>query len=147
MIKLTATSILLVDSDTEFSRLTTNILVSNGYDVSTVFSGEKAIEYVLSLRKKYDLIIIDINLCTGINAIECAKIILNEKDIPIIFSTSLVNSNYLELIENVISYGFIIKDNPYTALINAIKVALKLHNHKLKIEEKHFHHQRLSRPL
>ncbi len=138
-----ATSILLVDSDTEFSILMTKMLVSIGYDVSTVFSAEKAIEYVLSLQKKYDLIIIDINAGKSINAIECAKVILNEKDIPIVFSTSKDNSNCLERIENVLTYGFILKDNPSTVLINAIKVALKLHNYKSKIEEKHFHYQKI----
>lgn len=96
-----------------------------GYAVVTANSGETAIE--LSSREVgIDLILMDINLGGGIDGPEAARRILMTRDVPIVFLTSHSEKEYVERVEEITRYGYVIKNSSDFVLESSIKMAFKL---------------------
>ncbi|MGE8720769.1 PAS domain-containing protein [Leptospira terpstrae] len=83
------------------------------------------------------IILMDINSGHGM---EAAKIILKQKDIPLIFVSSNTNKEIVTKTEGITSYGYVVKSSTITVLDASIKMALKLFyaNQKLKESEENF---------
>ncbi len=75
--------ILLVENEPIIAAAQARALQELGYNVKTATSGEKAQR--LAGGGTFNLILMDINLGSGMDGTEAAEKILRERDIPIIF--------------------------------------------------------------
>ncbi|MFZ4616906.1 MAG: PAS domain S-box protein [Rectinemataceae bacterium] len=101
------------------------LLEKLGYKVITIDTGEKAIE-LMNGYPSIDLILMDIDLGTGMDGTQAAEIILESHDIPIVFLSSHTETDVVEKTENITSYGYIVKNSSITVLDASIKMAFKL---------------------
>ena len=109
-----------------------------GYHVLVAQSGKKAVEKVRA-HADIDLVLMDVDLGRGkMDGTEAAKIILEERDLPILFLSSHTERDIVEKTERITSYGYVVKESGITVLDASIKMALKLHaaHHRLEDQEK-----------
>jgi PAS domain S-box-containing protein len=124
-IKNQVRSILLVEDEAIIAMVESKLLERNGYAVSAVMSGEKAIEVVK--EDNFDLILMDIDLGPGkMTGTKAAEIILEDHDIPIVFLSSHTEQAIVEKTEGITSYGYIVKNSGDTVLLASIKMAFRL---------------------
>ncbi|MGV8119069.1 MAG: response regulator [Candidatus Xenobiia bacterium LiM19] len=79
--------ILLVEDDRVTALIEEKILKREGYEVTNVGTGEKAVEAV-RVDPSIDIVLMDINLGEGIDGTEAAKQILEIRSLPVVFLTS-----------------------------------------------------------
>ena len=82
-----------------------------------------------------DLVLMDINLGSGIDGTEAAEIILKSRDLPLIFLSSHREPEIVEKSEKASSYGYVVKSSTTTVLDASIKMAFKLFAAKEQIKE------------
>ncbi len=129
------TTILLVEDEEITANVQSDQLAKKGYIVKHLDTGEKAVEYTLKNRNSLDLILMDINLGSGIYGTEAAEQILEKTDIPIVFLSSHTSGEFVEKAEKLSSYGYVVK-NPGIAVLDAsIKMALRLFDEKKEAEQ------------
>ena len=107
-----------------------------GYNVITAESGETAIDIVCSKRERVDLILMDIDLGSGMDGTETAQEILKEHNVPVLFLSSHTEKEIVEKTEKITSYGYVVKNTGITVLYASIKMAFKLFEAKIKEKEK-----------
>jgi len=95
-----------------------------GYTVVLVNTADEAIKVVAD--NNIDLILMDIDLGKGMDGTQAAEIILKEHDIPIIFLSSHIEPDVVEMTEKITSYGYVVKNSSITVLDASIKMAFKL---------------------
>jgi CheY-like chemotaxis protein len=117
--------ILLVEDEALIAMNEAQMLKKHGYEVVTVYNGEKAIEAVSS-DSDISLILMDIDLGSGIDGTQAAEKILEEKDIPVVFLSSHTEPEVVEKTEKITSYGYVVKNSGATVFDTSIKMALKL---------------------
>jgi len=134
-------TILLVEDDAVIAMNESKELINHGYNVIPVLNSHKALEAISDHNRVIDLILMDINLGNNLDGTEVAKIILKNHDIPLLFLSNYTESEIVEKTENIIFYGYVVKDSGFTVLDASIKMAFKLHqayqnlkNQKLEIE-------------
>ena len=120
-------SILLVEDERITALTTMKLLKKSGYETIAVSSGEAAVDY-LKNSDTPDLIIMDIELGSGMDGPETAGKILKDLDIPIVFNSSHTEQEMVEKTEKITSYGYIVKNTGPTVLLTTVKLAFKLHN-------------------
>lgn len=120
--------ILLVEDEVLIALATKKKLEEKGYEVIHAKNGELAIDYALKLSP--DLILMDINLGSGIDGTEAAKRIIDEIDVPIIFHSSHSEEEVVKKTEGITSYGYVIKNSGDFVLNASIKMAFRLHEAK-----------------
>jgi len=118
-------TILLVEDDYATAKLTSEVIKRSGYNVITADSGEKAFEIAVS-DEKTDLILMDIDLGSGIDGAEAAGLILEKRNIPIIFLSNHTESETIKKVENIASYGYVVKNSGGFVLQTSIEMAFKL---------------------
>ncbi|MBP8083947.1 MAG: PAS domain S-box protein [Spirochaetes bacterium] len=123
-------SLLLVEDEVLIAMSEQIELEKCGYNVHHVLSGEKAIDAVLENILTIDLILIDIDLGSGIDGTQAAEQILNIKDIPIVFLSSHTEPEIVEKTERLTSYGYVVKNSGIVVLDASIKMAIKLFKEK-----------------
>jgi PAS domain S-box-containing protein len=96
-----------------------------GYEVCTVTNGQKAIE-LCRADPGIDLILMDIDLGHGIDGTETARLILQNRVIPIVFLSSHTEPDFVDRTEAITSYGYVVKNSSITVLDASIKMAFKL---------------------
>ncbi|OHD75964.1 MAG: hypothetical protein A3J97_04275 [Spirochaetes bacterium RIFOXYC1_FULL_54_7] len=96
-----------------------------GYEILTVTGGQKAIE-VCKADRDIDLILMDIDLGRGMDGTEAAKLILQDRDIPIVFLSSHTEPDVVIRTEAITSYGYVVKNSSITVLDASIKMGFKL---------------------
>ena len=130
-------TILLVEDDPLLAFTEIHWLKRAGYNSLHVLTGERAIDIVREKRNEIDLILMDINLGSGIDGTQAAGEILKVNDIPIIFLSSHTEKEVVEKTERITSYGYVVKDSNEVVLLASIKMALKLHSFdkELRIKE------------
>lgn len=117
---------ILITEDNVITGLATQTQLNRlGFDAIHVTSGEKAIEILLK-DSAYNLVLMDIDLGSGMDGITTAEQILSSIDIPIIFLSSHTEEEYLKRIKEVTRYGFIPKNAHELVLQSSIEVALEL---------------------
>jgi len=125
-------TILLVEDEAILAMTGKNSLEKYGYEVITVGTGEKAVETVRTTAH-ISLILMDIDLGTGIDGTEAASIILKDHDIPVVFLSSHSEREIVAKTEKITSYGYVLKNSSITVLDASIKMAFKLFEASRKI--------------
>jgi PAS domain S-box-containing protein len=120
-----AAHILLVEDEALIAMDEANTLKSHGFSVETVYQGEQAIEAVRE-RPGYSLVLMDIDLGSGMDGTEAAEKILAEHDIPIVFLTSHPEREYVEKVKTITRYGYVLKSAGEFVLVETIQMALDL---------------------
>ena len=128
--------ILLVEDEALIALSEVQELEDYGYRVSHVLSGEDAVTHLTSKARETDLILMDINLGNGIDGTEAARIILEVYDIPIIFLSSHTEPEIVQKTEMITSYGYIVKNTGITVIDASIKMAFKLNDTKIRLQNK-----------
>jgi PAS domain S-box-containing protein len=115
-------SILIVEDELISANDLKEILISFGYHVTGIAStGERAVELVDEACP--DLILMDINLGSGINGIEAAERILSQVSIPIIYVSAYMNSAMVTRAKVTNPYGYILKPFDIRELRTVIEIA------------------------
>ncbi len=123
--------ILLVEDEAIIAMSSKRQLEQYGYTVIHASTGEKAVTSIKTTAE-IDLILMDINLGSGIDGTEAAEIILKDYDIPIVFVSSHTEPEVVEKTEKITSYGYVVKSSSITVLDASIKMAFKLFEEKKK---------------
>ncbi len=125
--------ILLVEDEAIIAMNEKMSLEKYGYEVVTAHTGEKAVK-TIKTTSDIDLILMDIDLGSGIDGTETAEIILKEKEIPVVFLSSHTEPEVVEKTEKITSYGYVVKNSGDTVLDASIKMAFKLFDAKKNIQ-------------
>jgi PAS domain S-box-containing protein len=128
-------TLLLVEDEPIIALSEKSALNKYGYHVITASKGEKAVEMVES-NPEISLILMDIDLGTGIDGTEAAAQILTRHKIPIVFLSSHSEREIVEKTERITSYGYVVKNSSITVLDASIKMAFKLFDASVKEREK-----------
>ena len=124
-------TILLVEDEVMIAMAEKKTLERYGYKVITAMTGESAVE-IMGTAPEIDLILMDINLGSGIEGTEAAEKILQHHDLPLIFLSSHTEPEVVDKTEGISSYGYIVKASGDTVLIASIKMAFKLFEARVK---------------
>jgi PAS domain S-box-containing protein len=127
-------TLLLVEDDVILALAEKMQLERYGYTVVNADSGEKAVELLKSIPG-IDLILMDIDLGSGIDGTQAAEAILARQDIPIVFLSSHTEPHVVERTERISSYGYVEKSSSITVLDASIKMAFKLFDAKGRMAE------------
>nr|HPO49259.1 PAS domain S-box protein [Spirochaetota bacterium] len=119
-------NILIVEDDKVSSLLIKDLLEKSGYIVTSVYSGEEAIEKVVKEDFTPNLILMDIDLGRGIDGTQAAKEILKRKHIPVVFHTSHTEKEYVDKIKEITRYGYVVKNSGDFVLKASIDTAFEL---------------------
>ncbi len=118
-------TIMLVEDDILTAMTEKMTLEKHGYYVIIAKSGEKAVE-IIRMYLRIDLVLMTVDLFDGIDGIQAAEIILNERTLPIIFLSNHFDSDVSERTKNIISYGYVLKNSSFMVLDASIQMALRL---------------------
>jgi PAS domain S-box-containing protein len=119
--------LLLVEDEAIISVVTAKMLKRSGYEVITASNGKKAVETALT-DSSIDLILMDIDLGSGVNGPEAARQILETRNIPIVFLTSHSEQSIVESVKEITRYGYVIKNSGDFVLLSSIDMAFELFN-------------------
>ena len=124
-INLDNSKILIVDDIPANVKILGKLMQNNGFTVFVATSGESAV----STAKKVlpDLILMDLNMpdMDGIEAVKQIKSNLNERDIPIIFTTAVDDSDKIIEGFEAGAADYVVKPFNHSELIQRIKTHLK----------------------
>ncbi|MFP4407790.1 MAG: response regulator [Spirochaetaceae bacterium] len=96
--------ILLVEDEALIAMAEAQMLKQHGYEVVTAHNGKKAIEAVDS-DPEISLILMDIDLGTGMDGTEAAETILTSRYLPIVFLTSHSEKEYVDRVKKISGYA------------------------------------------
>jgi two-component system, sensor histidine kinase PdtaS len=132
-------TILLVEDDAIIAFSEKMALEQYGYTVITTGSGERAVELINRIPG-IDLVLMDIDLGSGMDGTEAAVRILEKHELPIVFLSSHTEPEILEKTEKTTSYGYVVKSSSITVLDASIKMAFRLFeaNKTLRESEERF---------
>jgi len=132
--------LLIVEDEIIIALTESAMLRKNGYEVQAVSSGERALEAVKD-NADIDLVLIDLNLGSGMNGAEASRRILEIRDLPVIFLTSHTGKEIVDQVKSITRYGYVTKGSGEYILISSIEMALELFQSRKKIEasEANFH--------
>ncbi len=121
----TVKRILLVEDEALIAMNEAATLRKYGYEVITVHNGKKAIE--TASVEEIDLVLMDIDLGSGkMDGTEAAEIILEQKELPIVFCTSHAEKEYVDKVKKITGYGYVLKNSGEFVLIESINMAFTL---------------------
>ena len=126
--------ILLVEDQAILAMSEAKMLQNHGFEVVTVYNGEKAVE-MMDSDLEISLILMDIDLGRGIDGSEAAKLILEVHDLPIVFLTSHSEKEYVKRAKEISNYGYVLKNSGEFVITESIEKAYELFSSKKRIEE------------
>lgn len=118
-------TILLVEDEVLIALAERKLLERSGYRVLTAKTGEQAVELTRTTAA-IDLILMDIDLGSGISGTEAAKTILGERSIPLAFLSSHTEPEVVDSTEGITSYGYILKTSGDTVELASVRMAFRL---------------------
>jgi len=127
--------ILLVENDVKTALAESERIRSFGYDVIVVHDGERAAQSA-TRSTDLDLVLMNINLATGVDSAEAARLILEKKSIPIVFLVAFAECDMVDRVRGIARYGYIIKDSGDAVLRSSIELALELFEAQQRISER-----------
>ncbi|TVR93215.1 MAG: PAS domain S-box protein [Spirochaetaceae bacterium] len=127
--------VLLVEDEPIVALTHSRLLERAGYQVHTARSGEQAVQAALSTDARYDIVLMDIDLGSGIDGTTAAEQILAERDLPVLFLSSHTEPEIVEKTEKITSYGYVVKSSSPTVLFASMNMAFKLHAAKRQLEQ------------
>ncbi|NBC29810.1 MAG: response regulator [Spirochaetes bacterium] len=119
--------ILLVEDEAVIALSEKRTIQAHGFNVTVAHSGVAAVDAALGDARP-DLILMDIDLGSGIDGTEAAQQILSELSLPIVFLTSHTEKDYVDRVRDITNYGYVIKHSGEFVLIESIRMALELFN-------------------
>lgn len=134
MVAISGTSILLVEDNAVIGLAEENVLRSHGMDVIRVVDGASAVE-VVARGEEIDLVLMDIDLGSGMDGPAAAERILELRDLPIIFLTAHGEQETVGRVENIARYGYVLKSAGEFVLLQSISGALELFVTRRRVEE------------
>jgi len=120
-----AGKILLVEDEAIIALAQTQLLRKHDFEVVRAQSGEEAVA-LAETEAGLSVILMDIDLGSGIDGTEAAQRILAAHDIPIIFVTSHAEKSFVDRVKKITSYGYVLKNSGEFVLIEAITMATTL---------------------
>jgi len=118
-------NILIVEDERIIAEVIAKMVNKMGYSVIGIENkGKNAVR--TALKKRPDLILMDIELKDELDGIEAAKIIKSKIDVPVIYITAFMNSNRKRKAKLTKPCEYIIKPFDNTELEKCIKKILKL---------------------
>ncbi len=118
-------TILLVEDELITAMAQAQFLTNSGYNVIQAGDGDSAISIALE-NSEVDLVLMDIDLGSGINGTRAAEIILSGRNIPILFLTSHAEKEMVQMVKNITRYGYVIKNSGEFVLLSSIEMAFEL---------------------
>jgi len=140
-------TILLVEDEAIIAMAERRQLEREGYRVLHALSGEKALDIARELADPIDLILMDIDLGGGMSGTEAATVILETRDVPVLFLSSHVEKEVVETTERISSYGYVVKHSSFTVLSASIKMAFRLYEAQKAIARKNMEIQAANEEL
>lgn len=119
-------TILLVEDEAIIALAEQRLLERNGYCVRVVHTGEQAIA-AATQSEPPDLVLMDIDLGSGMKGTEAAEQILTKRSLPLVFLSSHTEAEIVDLTEGITSYGYVVKNSGETVLLASIRMAFRLH--------------------
>jgi CheY-like chemotaxis protein len=118
-------TLLLVEDEAIIAMVEAQMLESFGYRVVTALSGEEAVEQVME-NGAISLVLMDIDLGSGMDGAEAAQRILDVRNLPIIFLTSHSERAMVEKVQGITRFGYVIKSTGDFVLRSTIEMAYEL---------------------
>lgn len=118
-------TILLVEDEVITAMAQAQFLTNSGYNVVQANDGDTAISIALE-NGDIDLVLMDIDLGSGIDGTRAAELILSGRDIPILFLTSHAEKEMVQMVRNITRYGYVIKNSGEFVLLSSIEMAFEL---------------------
>ena len=116
--------ILVIEHESEAFPSTEDAISGFGYKIIRARSGDEAVT-VLSDNVIINLIIMEIDLGSGMDGAETARNILSRVNIPIIFYTAHTEKEYIEKVRDIPHYGYVVKSSGIYVLQSSIETALR----------------------
>ena len=126
--------ILLVEDEEFISLSESRLLKKHGFSVLCASSGEEAVR-MFHEDPEIDLVLMDIDLGRGMDGAEAAKLMLKEREVPVVFLSSHTKSEIVARTEEIGSYGFIVKTSGDAVILASIRVAFRLFDAKRVLDE------------
>ncbi|MCX6558141.1 MAG: response regulator [Candidatus Aminicenantes bacterium] len=131
---MTKANILIVEDESIIASVIAAALKKFEYEVIDILNtGEAAA--VAALRKKPDLILMDIRLQGELDGIGAVELIQKQMDIPVIYLTAYADEPTLERAKKTKPYGYIPKPFQEIELKTTIEMALYKHGFELQLKE------------
>ncbi len=127
-------TILLVEDEAIIAMAQAQTIKAFGYEVITVHTGDKAVQAVAD-NMNISMVLMDVDLGSGIDGTEAARQILAFRDIPIVFLTSHSEKEYVERVKEITRYGYVIKESGDFVLRSSIEMAFELFDAHQKMSE------------
>lgn len=127
-------TILLVDDEVIIAMAQSKTISGFGYEVRTAYNGEDAV-HIAAGKVPVDLVLMDIDLGSGIDGTESARRILEKRNIPIVFLTSHSEREMVERVRGITRYGYVIKNSGDFVLQSSIEMAFELFEAHEKLSE------------
>lgn len=118
-------AILLVEDEALIALSEAQILERYGYKVTTARNGEEAVDRFRA-DNAFDLVLMDIDLGTGIDGTEAARRMLAHREVPIVFLTSHAEREMVDRVKGITRYGYVLKNAGDFVLVEAISTAFDL---------------------
>ncbi len=128
--------ILLVEDDRIIAAAELKLLKKLGYSVTVAASGKEAVDIINANPSDTDLILMDIDLGRGMDGTAAVREILKLHDIPVLFLSGISDPDTIERLDDVLSYGFVVKGADISILAASIKMAFRLHDVKIRLKER-----------
>ncbi len=136
--------LLLVEDDSIIALAESRMLERNGYEVVIARSGEAALE-LMEGGSSPDLILMDIDLGSGMDGTQTAKTILQRWDLPIVFLTSHSSREMVEKVRGITRYGYVLKHSGAFVIQTSIEMAFELFHKERQVREKNLLLERAER--
>jgi PAS domain S-box-containing protein len=131
---VTTTAILIVEDEQIISKAIEKRLKRLGYAVAGVaHTGNEAVEKAVELRP--DLILMDINLGSGIDGVEAAGLIRQRMDAPVVFLTAHSDEATLQRAKITEPHGYVLKPYEDSDLRTAIEIGMYKHRMDRRLRE------------
>jgi len=134
--------VLLVEDEGLIALSEVQILRKHGFEAEIAYSGQQAIDKVKA-DPQITLVLMDIDLGKGMDGTVAAQEILRTCDIPIVFLTSHTEKEYVDRVEKITGYGYILKNSGEMVLIRSINMAYKLYEAHQGLKERELRYESL----
>jgi len=117
-------NILIVEDEFINAQFIEKAVLKLGHNViDTVETGQKALEVIQ--KKDTHVVFMDINLEGSMDGIQCAKLMNQNKDIPIIYTTAFSDSQTIDEATNTNIFGYLIQPYDFNDIEAVLKLTLK----------------------
>lgn len=128
--------LLLVEDEAIIALDTARRLEAKGYVVEQALSGEAAIARLDGSAADglgVSLVLMDIDLGSGIDGLETARRILADRSVPIVFYTNHAEQEMVDRVREISRYGYVLKTTGDVVLVSTIETALNLFETEMEL--------------